>query len=245
MQNCVHYENDEMLFSALKKIYERILFFSSIFFAKVFNMASSSKSDFVEETPEKIRHVQWTSSHGQPYHPYQNEMREILSHQTRYVQTPIFNAGRSKIRQSLVDEILEDVHAWSGQPQVHVIIVGANNLREGQEAPEVVQHFTRLLKATSTVKRCFVIVVSFIPDCISDQACKARFIEASKYLRKACNKFKGTCSLVNSQKIFLSHGELIKDMYVNDGVHLSVAGSKALAKVIGKTLSYVPQSVFQ
>ena len=231
-------------FSALKKIYEHIVFFSSIFFAKVFNMASSSKSDFVEETPEKIRLVDWTSSHGKPHHPFQNEMRHVLSHQARYDQTPIFNF-QSKISESLVEEILEDVHAWSGQPQVHVLIVGGNNLREGQEAPEVVQLFTRLLKATSTVKRCFVIVVSFIPDCISDQACKARFIEASKYLRKACNKFKGTCSLVNSQKIFLSHGELIKDMYVNDGVHLSVAGSKTLAEVIGKTLSYIPQSVFQ
>ena len=245
MQNCLYFKNDEMLLSALKKIYKHIVFFSSFCFAKVFNMASSSKSDFVEETPEKIRHVQWTSSHGQPYHPYQNEMREILSHQTRYVQTPIFNAGRSKIRQSLVDEILEDVHAWSGQPQVHVLVVGANNLREGQEAPEVVQHFTRLLKATSTVKRCYVIVVSFIPDCKSDQACKARFIEASKYLRKECNKFRGTCSLVNSQKIFLNHGELNKDMYVDDKVHLSVAGSRALAEVISKNLMKIPHSFFQ
>ena len=210
-------------------------------------MASTSKkTNLVEDylPAEKIRLVDWTSSHGKPHHPFQNEMRHVLSHQARYDQTPIFNF-QSKISESLVEEILEDVHAWSGQPQVHVLIVGGNNLREGQEAPEVVKLFTRLLKATSTVKRCFVIVVSFIPDCISDQACKARFIEASKYLRKQCNKFKGTCSLVNSQKIFLSHGELIKDMYVNDGVHLSVAGSKALAKVIGKTLSYVPQSVFQ
>ena len=210
-------------------------------------MASTSKkkSDLVEDyPPEKIRLVDWTSSHGKPHHPFQNEMRHVLSHQARYDQTPIFNF-QSKISESLVEEILEDVHAWSGQPQVHVLVVGANNLREGQEAPEVVQHFTRLLKVTSTVKRCYVIVCSFIPDCKSDQACKARFIEASKYLRKECNKFRGTCSLVNSQKIFLNHGELNKGMYVDDKVHLSVTGSRALAEVISKNLMKIPHSFFQ
>ena len=119
-----------------------------------FNMAAFSKPSVTI----------WTSSHG-----YNGGFKKILkdlfqSKSDRFEKPLVVSKGSLKMSYNISRKIIKDIKSQSGNPQIHVILLGDNNLRwMKNDANEVLEMFQFLLSRTKDIKKCKIIVGTLIP----------------------------------------------------------------------------------
>ena len=127
-----------------------------------------SIDSFGKRKPVNIGLMFITSSHGAPHHHLQEPIQQALEDEPRFSHSPIFNwRSGGLINASVVENIKESVNSNKNQPQVVVLILGGNNLRDlsrvGSTQPqtplEVTGLFREVLNHCSSIPKCWVVIV--------------------------------------------------------------------------------------
>ena len=194
----------------------------------------------------------WCSSHGKPWHGLPEALSKSMHDVGRFSE-PIFDSvsGR-EINDEVVALIRTDMSSRSGR-QVHIIIMGGNNIRSKGHPTFIIPHFRSILEHSDSIKGCFVLVVGLLPSPKTDNFSKSQFISANTLLKKLTFRFLLTSSFLNVAKHFVKEVNEGKKgskepnpiFFKKDGIHLSYDGSLKLAKLLQVALISIPNSKFE
>ena len=189
----------------------------------------------------------WASSHGQPWHGLPNALRKTLENENRFL-TPEFNAvSGQRINEDVVAVIKNDMDSRSVR-QIHIIIMGGNNIRSRGHATEVIPFFRSIIEYATNISGCFVVIVGLLPSPKTDIDSKKRFENASSLLKQLTFRYSQKSSFLNAAKFFLKElseensnvrGK-VNETFFKDGIHLNNDGSEKLAKELRKHLVSLP-----
>jgi lysophospholipase L1-like esterase len=157
----------------------------------------------------------------------------------------VFDAksGR-KIDSGIVDSIKEDMTSWSGTPQVHVLILGTNNIRR-EESPQLFLHyFSQVIQHCATIPKAHVVLVGLLPSPQTDTTTKALFREASKMLAGLVKQDPSKASFLNIATFFTSRGNISEELF-DGGIHFSPQGATLYSRKLANHLRKLPKSIFE
>ena len=142
--------------------------------------------------------------------------------------------GSRKLDYDVINMILQDAHSPKSGLQIHVILLGDNNLRYNMESTNsFIQKCEYLVQRLSCVPNCKLVFVSILP-CSKT---KEKFLEANSKLKKLSfrSNFVSYLDLENT-RFFTNNGAINESLFY-DRIHLKDSGSKILAKLIFKHCS--------
>ena len=104
------------------------------------------------------------SSHCMPYHYLPGHLDEIWEYQQRFAPV-IYYAGKGRsITPPLVHELAATINRQAPRRQLHILMLGDNNMRNGMWSPEeVLGFYTDLLERVKDVKHCQIVLCSILP----------------------------------------------------------------------------------
>ena len=142
----------------------------------------------LSQMPQRISLSIWASSHGCAHHHLPAAVQSYLEGQSRY-EKPTFDAmGGRKINSAIIIKIVEDRNQKRGSCQVHVVILGSNNLRRGQKPQEVMSHFVSLFDQIKDVKDLHIVASGVFPSPETEPGTKKSFNLFNVMLRKFCSQ---------------------------------------------------------
>ena len=174
----------------------------------------------------------WSSSHGTPGPNDERHLRELIENEfegsLRFLR-PVMNAvGGRRLTHGVINMILQDAHSRAG-PQIHVILLGDNNLRDGMESVDsFIEKCHHLVQGFSQLQKCQLVLVSILP-CPKT---KEKFLEANSRLRRIAIRNADYVSYLDLEKTrFFINGDINESLFY-DKIHLKNAGAKILAENI-------------
>ena len=189
----------------------------------------------------------WADSHGTDYHHLPAILLSLFrgTNFSRFSAPEIDALGGRKITPNIVGKIIGDMNlrSGSGQPQVHVVFLGSNNIRRGSNPQEIIPLLRRI--ADHAIKMCHTHVVfcAALPGIENDHILKSKFMTLNSMIKQLSKEFRSKCSFLNLAKRFTSFGQVKVELY-DDGIHLNHEGAQLLAKVIGGHLQRLPSHLF-
>jgi lysophospholipase L1-like esterase len=184
------------------------------------------------------------SSHGTVYHGLPEVFSDIMKDQSRY-QAPVFDAkGGRKIDSGIVDVIKEAMTSRSGTPQVHVLILGTNNIRRGESPQLVLHYFSQVIQHCVTIPKAHVVLVSLLPSPQTDTTTKALFREANKMLAGLAKEDPSKASFLNIATFFTIRGNIKEELF-GDGIHFTPQGATLYSRKLANHLRKLPKSIFE
>jgi lysophospholipase L1-like esterase len=187
----------------------------------------------------------WASSHASEHHGLPELLSDIMNDQSRY-QAPVFDAkGGRKIDSGIVEVIKDDMTNRSGNPQVHVIILGTNNIRKGETPQLVFDYFSQIFQHCAGIPKAHVVFVGLLPSPKTDTTTKALFRETSKMLLDLTKSVPSKASFLNMATFFTRRGGQTIPKFYNDGIHFSLLGAKRYSEILWNHLRKLPNSNFQ
>ena len=198
----------------------------------------------------------FASSHGNRNHHLPEALRVLMTaDQSRRFLLPSYDAqGGRIIDQGLVDLIKSDMDARSGQPQVIILILGSNNLRDGGDPVSVAEHFRNVVDHCRTVQRCHVVLTGVIPcpktdvfnpNAVNNTGSRHRFQLLSTELKKIANSNYPKCTFLSTSQFLTCDDESVDEQYfVRAGVHLNKKGAELLAFKIYEHLKHIPKKTW-
>ena len=135
-------------------------------------------------------------------------------------------------------DLSDDINKRSSFSQVHVLILGDNNIRWGGQLPkEIVPHFRQVADFVMKTPNAHLVIVSLLPSPETDTETKPLFRRADKLLHDLAKEHHPFCSYLDITCTFTTRGYTLLwqlCMY-EDGIHLS-AGQKGGANTLAKCL---------
>ena len=138
-------------------------------------------------------------------------------------------------------------------PQIHIIILGDNNLRpnraNSEKCADTIKYFEQLVKNFSNFSNCRLVLCSTIPSPLTDNRSSQKFKEMNQLLKDLAKTEESRVSFLNFNKYFLFEGEIRTIVEVNgqegylfsrDGIHLSPIGAKLLSVRLLEFLRLLP-----
>ena len=187
----------------------------------------------------------WGDSHVGKFHHLPEEFTDQLASLSKF-SIPKFNAkGGAKIDFSLVQDILSCIKAKSGQPQIHILLIGGNNITQKQESHQICELFEQVLSEASCHQFCFIVLGSIVPrPKVSDKFLND-FQVTSNLLHLTAKKFPSTSSFFDIDRLLnAKNPQLLETLYHPDKVHLNPIGASLLAQGLRRHLSRVPNKNF-
>ena len=137
--------------------------------------------------------------------------------------------GSRRLTHDVINMILQDAYSHRSGPQIHVIILGDNNLRYGMESVDsFIGKCHHLVQGFSQLQKCHLVLVSILP-CPKT---KEKFLEANSRLRKIAIRNADFVSYLDLERTrFFINGAINENLFY-DGIHLKNAGEKILAEHI-------------
>ncbi len=184
----------------------------------------------------------WASSHGRPKYQVGEFLKAEMAAQNRYSRPEWDWQGGRKITQGLVNQIKSDMDLRSGSPQVHVLILGTNNLREGNSPAHVSGLFKQVLAHSGIIPKCRVIVVGLLPSVKNDNKNKDAFRECNKQIQLMVQtEYRGHAQIIKMWHRFTYSGEVMQSLFRRDGIHLNSSGAKIYAQALWNHLRMLPR----
>ena len=186
----------------------------------------------------------WTSSHAHNG-DFKKQLKDLFKSKSDRFEKPIvFSKGSLKMSYNISRKIIKDIESQSGNPQIHVILLGDNNLRWlKNDANEVLAMFQFLLSRTKDVRKCKIIVGTLIPTLENIENNLDTFINFDQALSEILDPKYEMLDLRKSLKS--KNGEIKEKYYKSDGVHLNRSGAKVLTQQIFNKVQRFPRSFFE
>lgn len=182
----------------------------------------------------------WGSSHLTPRH-FPDFCKDIIKNIPRF-QDPVYHAkGGLKLSPDVVTEIQNTIFSQRNDPQVHVIILGCNNIRNYQTVEGVLHLFSRIVNFAKNIPDCILILSSLFtsPDYFCWTA--SAFNEMNQSLRGFAHRNSHFCFYMDfSSKL----NRQTDTPFFKDAVHLSRTGAKLFASCIRRSIAKIPYNVF-
>ena len=129
-------------------------------------------------------------------------------------------------------KIVRNIKENTPAPQIHVIILGDNNLRSGKEIPyDVIGFFNILIQETRTVPSLQLVFSTAVPMIEDETFFTKIFNDFDQELVKLVDGKAGVSILNLNQEFRLSNGKVIEGFF-SDDVHLNNLGSEQLSKTL-------------
>ena len=188
---------------------------------------------------EKINVTIWTSSHGKG--DFRKKIKEVFEN-SKF--EPIVKAkGGLWMSFNLAKAILKDMEL-KRRPQIHIIILGDNNLRgERMEKEDVMKIFRFFIARARKIPKSRVILSSLIPSVEHNEKNNEIFNNFDEELAKILDK---KYEYLNLRKSMRSKtGEIKEKLFKSDGVHLNEDGNDVLSKQIYNKVDRMPLKFFE
>lgn len=194
--------------------------------------------------PKNIRLKLWGSSHLTRRHHLPQEVENLLSNLSRF-HYPAFDARGGRIIDSgLVESIKNDMSLRDNSPQVHVIILGSNNIRDGWRPKRILTLFREVIEHCGKLRKCHLVICGILSSVRCDSEQRKRFQTTTAMLKQLSKEHLGHSSFLNIGKTFTVNGSFCQELF-QDNIHLNVSGASKLAKVLVNHLQRLPKSHFE
>ena len=131
-------------------------------------------------------------------------------------------------------------------PQVHILLLGDNNLRRLEEDPkDYIKLVQTLVENFKNFTKCHLVLTSLLPSPATDHICKDVFKEISRSVKEIAYDTTLKVSFLNLEKSFISHGKIKTTLYESDEIHLNEQGAEVLASCILKHLELRPNKIWK
>ena len=217
---------------------------------------------------KKARTYFWGSSHLCPHHHFPEQMGEYWKTQTlsKWYKEPVYRAqSGAKLDQRLVNNIktVMKENGNNGEKQVHVLLIGGNNIRTAQRDLPIEQldnvlkaEIDKMCQMLADICQCAVEVPGvkfFIASPIPSPKTQDRTWKAFRWfhdkMKATIAPFAATRSLMylNVTIGFLEdhRGNVNSALFHRDGIHLNRYGAASVANSIGKILYNMDRKFFQ
>ena len=187
---------------------------------------------------EKAKVTIWSSSHCAPKRKFPVYFQNLFLNQNRF-NTPIINAiGGQRLTSSLTDKIVDSIRNSENTQDIHVLILGDNDLRHETTIKSIIENFEKITEYASFKPNCVIIVCSLIHGKLFDKQLKDKFFKLDRKLRILSNSKPEYVRFVNLRQ------HLDKETsFANDCVHLNAFGTKRLADTVYHAICCVPHTV--
>jgi len=187
----------------------------------------------------KIRLKVWGSSHACDHHFLPSRLKETFFGSEKY-EEPVFHASSGlKITKELVKIIQNDMSENQNYSQIHIILLGGNNIREGWKPASVAQLLEQIILASKNAPNSLVILCGLIPSPKTEYKTKDSFILTDKLIIKLAKKFEQNSSFFNSAKVLTHQGKVKMDCFA-DGIHLNRFGAKHFTTCLTNHILKIP-----
>ena len=194
----------------------------------------------VSRDPPKPSVTVWTSSHGSSNRYLRNFTKNFFNRQSRF-QSPWFDSvpGR-KMTPDLVTDILNDIRQRAPHPQLHLLMMGDNNLRHSKEDPrEVSRMLMDIVNEARNYQRAYVIVSTLMPSIENINKNNQIFLDFDKDLKKVLNP---RVEVLDLGKSLRTKQGAIKEHLFEDQVHLNQTGAYVVAEQIYDKVMHTPKN---
>ena len=171
------------------------------------------------------------------------KLQDKFRNQERFVGPEIIAKGGGKLDQEIVSRIIQKAKSLSGTPQLHIVMLGDNNLRHLKQHPdEYLEMIKSLLTALKPIPKCHLVLTSLLPSPPTNWKCAQVFKEVSEEIKKLVGSKDEHSSFLNLKPHFI-HGTKIKtNLYLDENdVHLNEDGADVLAQCIFNHLTFLPK----
>ena len=189
---------------------------------------------------ERISVFLWSDSHGAVHHHLPQFFDEKLR-RSKYYSLPQINAFSGK---ELTAQIKERIVRNMDSFQVHILLIGSNNIRRKGDN-QLLPRFQSIVQHASTLEKCHVVLCGFFPSPRTDKYSRDRFFEASNQLKTLSRAFPHHTSFLGLQKGFTFNGEIRNELFHGDGIHLNEDGAERLAELLTNCLGSFGKTFFQ
>ena len=216
---------------------------------------------------KKARTYFWGSSHLCPKHHFPEKMAEYWKTQTlsNWFKAPEYHAhGGAKLNDRLVNNIktvMKD-NGNAGEKQVHVLLIGGNNIRKAQRGLPIDQvdnvlkaEIDKMCQMLADICQCAVEVPGvkfFIASPIPSPKTQDRTWKAFRWFH---DKMKATIApFAASRSVMYKNvtigfledhmGNVNSDLFDSDGIHLNPSGAASVANSIGQILYNMDRKFF-
>ena len=140
-------------------------------------------------------------------------------------------------------EILNEMRRLEPAPQIHILIMGDNNLRWFQNEPEeILNIYTNFLNQARQIPKSHVIISTLMPSIENQENCDPIFKQFDKDLKTFLDP---KYELLDLSKSLRSKAGTIKEHLYRDEVHLNTHGGEILATQIFNKVRPLPYDFFQ
>ena len=130
------------------------------------------------------------------------------------------------------------------KPQIHIIILGDNNLRwEKCKKEDVMKMFRFFVPRARQIPKSRVIIASLIPGIEYNEKNNEVFNEFDEDLAKILDKKYEYLNLRKSMRS--TKGQIKEKLFKTDGVHLNEEGNNVLCKQIFEKVDRLPRKFFE
>ena len=147
---------------------------------------------------------------------------------------------------NIAKRIVKDVKNQRGQAQIHVILLGDNNLRKNQNQPEdVLTKFKFILSKTNKIKKCKIIDGTLVPSISNMEENFNTFKKFDEDLAKLVDP-KYEYEFLDLRKSFKTKKNEIKEKFFkNDGVNSNNEGADVHSTQIFNKIERLPKSFIE
>ena len=151
--------------------------------------------------------------------------------------------GSRQMTENFAQEILNEMNRLQPSPQVHVLIMGDNNLRWFEDDPaHILDIYMNFLSQAKQIPKSHVIISSLLPSIENQENCDPIFLQFDKDLKTILDP---KYELLDLSKSLRTKQGKIKEFLYKDEVHLNTEGAEILAKQIFNKVRPLPYEFFQ
>jgi hypothetical protein len=171
-----------------------------------------------------------------PKRDFPKYIEEHFLLQDRFEVPRIIAKGGQKLTSILTEKIVENIEDSDPKSSnVHVLILGDNDLRSNFEIKGIIQRFEQIVETASKFPNCYLVISSLIHGISFDKSRKEKFFQLDKKLRLLVKAHSSFCRILNLRD------KLIRDLhYVSDCVHLNKIGARVLADSVFNSIRCIP-----
>ena len=127
------------------------------------------------------------------------KLQDKFRNQERFVGPEIIAKGGGKLDQEIVSRIIQKAKSLSGKPQLHVVLLGDNNLRHLKQGPdEYLELIQNLLTTLKPIPKCHLVLTSLLPSPPTNWKCAQVFKEVSEEIKKLVQSKQRKLAQVNA-----------------------------------------------
>ena len=186
----------------------------------------------------------WSSSHLCHWHSVPEFIQQGWC--TRFARPEIDAQSGRKMSDLVENDVTDDMifKYSSGINQVQLILLGGNNIDDGEEPENLESHVRRILDFALSLENVHLVICGLMPRGRYNQGSTEKFLQANKSLFKLCQGYKNT-SFLNFFKIYIKHGIFQEQYFKPDLVHVNSYGAQIMARsIINHLNTFVKKKTF-